>query len=102
MIPGWHKVNHQKTMRQLITAIVIAIIAIIFALQNNILVTVRLIFWDLPYANLALVLVLTIIMGIVIGLLFLAPGIYKRNQTISAQKKRIAELERDINIKKPI
>jgi len=84
-------------MRQLIIAITIAILAIVFALQNNILVTVRLIFWELPFANLALVLVLTLIMGLIAGLLFLAPGIYRRNQTIGSQRKRIVELEKEIS-----
>lgn len=83
-------------MRQLIIAIVIAVVAVIFALQNNILVSIRFMFWELPYINLALVLVITLILGLIIGMLFLAPGIYNRNQTIAAQKKRIAELEKRI------
>ena len=89
-------------MRQLVIAIVISVLAIIFALQNNILVTVRFIFWELPYINLALILVLTLILGIVTGMLYLAPGIYKRNQTISLQKKRLLELEKNIEVRKPV
>jgi uncharacterized integral membrane protein len=89
-------------MRQLIIAVTIAILAIVFALQNDNLVTVKLIFWDLPNANLALVLVLTLIMGLIIGLLFMAPGIYRRNQVISAQKKRILEIEKQNPAIKPV
>ena len=80
-------------MRQLIIAVAVAIIAMVFALQNDSLVSVRFIFWDLPNANLAMVIVLTLMLGMVIGLLFMAPGIYRRNQVISAQKKRILEIE---------
>ena len=80
-------------MRQLIIAVAVALLAIVFALQNDILITVRLIFWELPHANLALVLVLTLMMGLVIGLLFMAPGIYRRNQVIATQKKRLLEFE---------
>lgn len=89
-------------MRQLIIAVVISVLAIIFALQNNILVTVRLIFWELPFINLALILVITLILGMVTGMLFLAPGIYRRNQTIGLQKKRLLELEKDITVRKPV
>jgi uncharacterized integral membrane protein len=88
-------------MRQLIIGIAIALIAIIFALQNNNLVAVRLIFWELPTANLSLVLVITLVLGLVIGMLFLAPGIYRRNQVIAAQKKRLGELEKEVTIRKP-
>jgi uncharacterized integral membrane protein len=87
-------------MRQLVLAISIAILAIIFAYQNNNLVAVRLIFWDVPSTNLSLVLVLTLIIGLIIGMLFLAPGIYRRNQTIASQKKRLSELEKEISAKK--
>lgn len=80
-------------MRQLIIAVAVAILAIVFALQNDSLVTVRMIFWELQSINLALVLVMTLIMGLVIGLLFMAPGIYRRNQVIASQKKRILEIE---------
>ena len=89
-------------MRQLIIAVTIALIAIIFALQNNNLVTVRLIFWDLPHANLAMVLVITLIGGMIMGMLFLAPGIYKRNQIVNSQKKRLAQLENEIKTGKGI
>ncbi len=89
-------------MRQLIIAVVISLLAIIFALQNNILVTVRFIFWELPYINLALILVITLILGLITGMLFLAPGIYRRNQTILIQKKRLLELEKEISIKKTL
>lgn len=96
-----HKVNHQKAMRQLIIGIAIALVAIIFALQNNNLVAVRLIFWELPTTNLSLVLAVTLVLGLMIGMLFMAPGLYRRNQVIAAQKKRLGELEKELTVKKP-
>jgi hypothetical protein len=39
----------------------------------------------------ALVLVMTLCIGAIAGILFLAPGIYKRNKTISALKKKLAD-----------
>jgi lipopolysaccharide assembly protein A len=81
-------------MRQLAIAIVIALVAIIFALQNAEPVTVNILFWELTNTSMALVLMITLIIGIISGLLFLAPGIYKRNKTIQEQKRRILELQK--------
>lgn len=86
-------------MRQLIMAIIIAVAAVVFAIQNSDPVTVKLFFWDFTDISMALVLLITLIIGILSGLLFLTPGVYKRNQTISAQKNRILELEKQISLK---
>jgi lipopolysaccharide assembly protein A len=80
-------------MRQLIIAITIALLAVLFALQNADPVTVRLFFWDLNNTSLALILLITLIIGLIAGMLFLAPGIYRRNQVISTQKRKLAEFE---------
>ena len=88
-------------MRQLIIALIIALVAIIFALQNADPVTVKLFIWQ-PTFSMALILVVTLIIGIVAGLLFNAPGIYKKNKVVSAQKKRILELESEISKKTSI
>jgi lipopolysaccharide assembly protein A len=82
-------------MRQLIIAIIIALAAIIFALQNSDPVTVTLFAWEFT-TSMALILIITLIIGVVAGLLFLAPGVYNRNKVIAAQKKRILELEAKI------
>lgn len=86
-------------MRQLIFAIIIALAAVIFALQNADPVTVKFFFWELNDISMVLVIMITLIIGILAGMLFLAAGVYRRNQTISAQKKRIADLENEISKK---
>lgn len=80
-------------MRQLITAIIIAIIAVIFALQNSDLIKINFFIWSIPETSLALVLLITLVLGILVGLLSLVSAIYRRNKTISSLKKRIGELE---------
>lgn len=86
-------------MRQLIIAIVIALLAVIFALQNADPVTVKLFLWDLPNTSLALLLLITLVIGIVSGLLFMTSSVYNKNKIISTQKKRILELEKEISLK---
>ena len=87
-------------MRQLVIAVIIGILVVVFALQNDSLVTVQLMFWEVQQANLALVLAVTLILGVISGLLFMAPGIYRRNQIIAAQKKRILDVEKQDSVKK--
>lgn len=81
-------------MRQLIIGVFIALMAVVFALQNADPVTVKLYFWELRNTSLALILIMTLLIGAIAGILFLAPGIYKRNQTISGLKKKISDLEK--------
>lgn len=76
-----------------ISALAIAISAIVFALQNPFPVTVNLGFWQLE-GSLALVLVFTLAVGFLVGLLVAMPTIIKRSWKIANQKKKIADLER--------
>ena len=86
-------------MRQLIFAIIIALAAIVFALQNAEPVTVKFFLWEFSEISMVLVLMITLIIGMLAGMLFIAAGIYRRNKTITAQKKRIMDLESEISKK---
>lgn len=84
-------------MRQLIIAIVIALVAVIFAIQNATPATVKFLLWTIPETSMALMLLITLVIGMIAGMLFLAPGIYRRNQTIEQQRQRIDRLEIQIS-----
>lgn len=79
----------------LILAIVVAIIAVSFALMNAQLVTVSLLFIEFQ-SSLALILLVTLAIGILIGFLGLTPGLVKKRMEISRQKKHIQQLEKQI------
>jgi putative membrane protein len=81
-------------MRQLITAILIALATVIFALQNAGPVDVKFFFWELSNASLALVIIITLIIGLVSGLMMQFQGIRRRNKQIAEQQKKISELEK--------
>ncbi len=83
---------------QLITAIVVAILAVIFALQNAIPITVNFIIWNFK-SSLALVLLITLTLGILMSLLVSIPSMIKRKRIISNQKKKIQELEKNLQEK---
>lgn len=76
----------------IIFALVIAFLAILFALQNNILVTINLLTWQATQ-SLAIVLLATLAIGVLIGLLVALPSILKRGWRTSRVKKQAASLE---------
>lgn len=80
-------------MRQLITGLIIAVAAVVFAMQNAGTVSIRLFFWNLPATSMALVLLITLVCGALSGMMFLLPGIYRKINIIDTQKKRIRDLE---------
>ena len=76
----------------LIMAIVIAMLVVIFALQNAIPITVSFLTWKFE-SSLALVLLITIALGVLMSLLVSVPSKIKKMKMILNQKKRIQELE---------
>ncbi len=80
-------------MRQLITAIIIALVTVVFALQNANPVTIKFFVWSVPDTSLSLVLIITLATGLIAGLLFAVPGNYRKNKTISELKRRVSDLE---------
>lgn len=76
----------------LIAALGLAILVVIFALQNSIPVGVAFLVWKFE-GSLALVLMLTFALGALVSLLVSIPAILKRRSAISNQKKKMEELE---------
>ena len=81
----------------LILALLIAVVAIIFAWQNSIVVTIAFFSWKIEEAPLSLVLIATLLIGIVVGWLFAAPSLVKHTFRASGQRKRIGALEKELD-----
>lgn len=75
-----------------ICALIISLIAILFALQNSYTIPVSFLVWQFD-GSLALVLLLTLALGVVIGLLVSIPTILKRGWKSSTQKRQLNKLE---------
>jgi uncharacterized integral membrane protein len=67
-------------------------LAVFFALQNAIPITVSFLTWKFE-SSLALVLLITIALGVLMSLLVSVPSKIKKMKMILNQKKRIQELE---------
>jgi putative membrane protein len=79
----------------LIFALVIAVIAVIFALQNTMTVTISFLAWKVT-GSLSLVLLVTLAIGAVIGLLVLAPSTIRHTLAASGHLKRLSALEKEL------
>ena len=80
----------------LILALVVAVLAVIFAWQNPDMVSIHFFGWSIEKAPQSLVLLVTLAIGIVIGWLFAAPSLVKHSFRASGHRKRIGALEKDL------
>ncbi len=80
----------------LIFALLIAVIAVIFALQNTITITISFLAWKVT-GSLSLILLITLAIGATIGLLVLAPSAIKNTLAVSGHRKRIGVLEKELD-----
>lgn len=79
----------------MILSLVVAGIAILFAIQNAAVIEINFLFWSFE-GSLALVLLIALALGVAISLLASAPSSIRRNLTIRNQKNRISELEANV------
>lgn len=78
-----------------ISAILTAIVAVFFAMQNNVPVTVNFLFWRFD-SSLAMVLMLALALGATVIALLSTPAALKAQWRQSRQKRRIEALEKTI------
>lgn len=79
----------------LVLALIIAIFAVIFALQNTAMVTVTFLLWTFEQ-SLALVLLLSLAAGVVVGLFTLLPTTFRQKFSLSSQRKKLDALEKTL------
>ena len=78
----------------IILILVVAILAVVFALQNSTAVTVMLFGWSVS-GPLSLFLIVTLAIGFLLGTLIMASSVFKRGRLASGLKRKIAALERE-------
>lgn len=79
----------------LILGIIIAIAAVIFALQNNLPVVVAIALWRFE-GSLALVLLVSLGVGALIAGLLSSPAVIRGQWTMGRLRKQVADLERQL------
>jgi len=80
----------------LILALAFAVVAVIFALANPMIVPIN--FFGLQTeGSLAMFILIAIGVGIVIGVLLMTPGAVKRNLVLAGQKKKLKGTEKELD-----
>lgn len=80
----------------LILALLIMIVAVVFALQNTAPVVVSFFFWKFQ-GSLALVLLFALLTGALVSILLSVPGFARNRWSIASMRKKIASLETSLN-----
>lgn len=76
----------------LLIALLIALIAVIFALQNTQAVSINFLAWTFQ-SSIALEMIVTLIAGVLVGILAMLPASIRSQMQISSKKKEKASLE---------
>lgn len=79
----------------LILGIIVAIVAVVFALQNNLPVVVAIALWRFE-GSLALVLLVSLGLGALIAGLLSSPSVITRQWALGRLRKQVADLERQL------
>ena len=81
----------------LILALLFALVAVIFALGNTAPVTISFLTWHLDDQPLALVLLIAVALGILIGVLLMTPSVVKQKLALSGEKKKLKGTEKELD-----
>lgn len=77
-----------------VLVLLVAIVAVVFALQNSAAITIMLLGWSLS-GSLSLFLIVTLAIGFLLGILSMAGALFKRGRLVSGLKRQIASLEKE-------
>jgi len=83
----------------LILALILAILAVVFALQNPLVVTATFFTYSMK-GSLALFVLIGVGVGILIGVLAMLPSVLKGAITVSRHRSQISSLEKSLNEQK--
>jgi uncharacterized integral membrane protein len=85
----------------LILAIALAAVVAIFALQNSVVIMVSFLAWHWE-ASLALILILVLGAGILVGYLAGLPSAWKSKSELRQQRREISDLEKEAATQEPV
>jgi uncharacterized integral membrane protein len=75
-------------------SLIIVVVVLWFAIANAATVTVHLFFWDIN-ASLALVIGCTFILGFLLGVIRLAPGLWSRHIAVRSKERALSETRKE-------
>lgn len=79
----------------LLVAILVAALAVIFAVQNTELVTVDFLFWSFQ-GSLALILLVALAAGAIASSLASIPSMFRSHRSVAGQHRKVEQLEAEV------
>jgi uncharacterized integral membrane protein len=76
-------------------ALILALLVTVFAVQNNQPTPISFLFWSIE-GSLALVLMITLVLGIVIGVLLMVPGSVRNRLQVGDLQRSVHSLEQEV------
>ncbi|HHY43915.1 MAG TPA: LapA family protein [Coprothermobacter sp.] len=74
--------------------LVIAVAAVVFGMQNTVPLTINFLFWSFQ-GSAALILVISMLLGVILGILLVTPSFNARGRTIKSLRDDIKRLEEE-------
>jgi putative membrane protein len=85
----------------LFTIVVLAVLSVVFAVQNSAVITVSFLAWEVD-ASLALVLMITLIAGVLIGYLSGLPSAWRRGSETRKLRRQVDDLQAVTGAREPV
>jgi len=76
----------------IIIILLLALLLVIFTLQNTVLISVNVLFWRLTEVPLVLALIICLIIGFLVAILFYSPKIWRLKSRIREQQKLLDKM----------
>ena len=80
----------------IVLVLLVAVVAVIFALQNSAAITISLFSWSMS-GSLSLFLIVTLSIGFLLGVLLMTPSVFRRSRMAHGLKKQVSALEKEKN-----
>ena len=80
-------------MRSLIVGLLAALLLVVFALENKHTVELSFIIGKPVEGSVSLILLICIIIGVILGIVFMVPAMNKQRKSISEKEKEVDKLE---------
>ncbi|GEM_PF-1131320 len=80
----------------IVLVLLVAVVAVIFALQNSAAITISLFSWSIS-GSLSLFLIVTLAIGFLLGVLLMTPSVFRRSRMAHGLKKQVSALEKEKN-----
>lgn len=81
----------------IIFLLILALLLVIFTLQNPTTIDLHIFFWNVHEVSLVLALIVCLILGVVLAFLLSYPKMWKLKSQLKEKQKRIKELEQNLS-----